>query len=289
MVAIFEDSSSGARGVWILPWPAAKMTDPSSDIRKLSGRKPRSMTSFWTGVWPRDRRVSFSSAQPAMYSQRPSAETSSPFGAVSSLPGTRAQPESVCHSPHVSRAWARRGESTVGQRDHAVEPERIGSDGTPNPRQRRSHPRVDLEHFDRLSVPMVHNVQGMHRILPRLQVKSVRVERISLVGINRTRRIRRGIEPFAASRAGKERRGRLVADADEVNATAGSISRRYDPLRTRHDRQVFGTDEIADEPNFPDGVRLQIGDNSGALAISRDRFFHIATPFIKEIRGQRRT
>ena len=59
------------------------------------------MTSFCTGVRPRERRVSFSSLQPAMYNQRPSCETSSPLGAVPSLPGICVHPVSVCHS-HTS-------------------------------------------------------------------------------------------------------------------------------------------------------------------------------------------
>ena len=39
-----------------------------------------------------------SSCQPATYSHSPSADTSTPFGRISSLPGTSAQPASVRHS-----------------------------------------------------------------------------------------------------------------------------------------------------------------------------------------------
>ena len=46
-------------------------------------------------------RVSFSSLHPAIYIQRPSFEISSPFGAVSSLPGTRRHPVAVWYS-HTS-------------------------------------------------------------------------------------------------------------------------------------------------------------------------------------------
>src|ERR1700730_18124268 len=50
------------------------------------------------GERPRDTRVTFSSAQPAMYNQRPSFEISRPFGAVFSVPGTRRHPVSLWYS-----------------------------------------------------------------------------------------------------------------------------------------------------------------------------------------------
>ena len=45
-------------------------------MRRLSDRNPSWMTSFSTGVTPRDRHVGFSSARPATYRVWPSSDTS---------------------------------------------------------------------------------------------------------------------------------------------------------------------------------------------------------------------
>ena len=41
IVATFDVSRNGSRGAWMLPWPAAKIVDPSADIRRLSDRNPK--------------------------------------------------------------------------------------------------------------------------------------------------------------------------------------------------------------------------------------------------------
>ena len=161
--------------------------------------------------------------------------------------------------PHISRAWARRHEPAFRKRDHAVETERLGSHGTADPRHRRRRSRVDLEHLDRLAAAMMHDIQGMHVPLARIEVEPVRGERIALIGIDRTRtrRIRLGVKSFVSGCARKELRRGLVADAHKVDTPTRPIPRRDDPLRPWHDGQVFGADEVADELDRSDRFARQ--------------------------------
>ena len=114
------------------------------------------------------------------------------------------------------------------------------------------------------------HVERVDRTVPRLEVETVRPERIRLFDIERTRAdgIGLAVEPHVGLRRRKQHGGGLLSRADEVQAAAFPVSRGNQPLRAWNNREVFWTDERADELDLSDWLarRRTDGGVAGLLA-----------------------
>ena len=105
---------------------------------------------------------------------------------------------------------------------------------------------------------MVDHVERVHVVGARLQVDPVGVEGVPLIRVDRPRARGPGalVEPFIGGGGGKHGRRRLAVGVDEMDPTAFSISRSNHPVVAGDDRQVFGTDQSADEFDVADRIAL---------------------------------
>jgi hypothetical protein len=84
------------------------------------------------------------------------------------------------------------------------------------------------------------HVQRVYRTFPRLEVETVRSERIRLFDIERTRAdgIGLAVELHVGLRRRKQHGGGLLSHADEVQAAAFPVSRGNQPLRAWNNREA---------------------------------------------------